>query len=513
MALQQPDRLKSQLLTSGLQQKDPALYQIINSLIDIIRAANLEITSVAASSGGTDTGITELTGDVAAGPGSGSQVATIQPDAVTTPKIIDDAITTPKILDNNVTYAKIQQVSATQKLLGNDEAAAPANVREIGLGENLSIEDNTLQITPSGGTTTGLGHRVLSDTHIDSLPATPVLNDIIYAGEGEAFVGTFVNAALVGQIQEDCYQIRAAYMLGFSGNELELAGNVGCMAPPPLDFVTVEVPEQWLTWDLISGYLLGLIIEDFYGIRGAYQLHFQGQSEFPVGNVGVLAAYPTDMITPPDPAYDTVLPAWQRKAIGAEGTVLGVLNGALEYLEDLDVPGNINADTGNITAGGNVTGGALIGLASVSAPLVNGVYLGIWIDVPFDAANFTANGGTTPTWTLVSGDQVLFRYCYISPEMMIVQVYLATTSVASAAGNVTDLMILIPDGKSAVGTVAQLCGAQEAGAAVFDIYCGTDPATDATKIFIRTYPIGSGRAFDQTPNGSYFGFTIILEVA
>ena len=52
----------------------------------------------------TDTGITQLTGDVTAGPGSGSQAATIAADSVT--------------------YAKMQNVSATDKVLGRSSVGA-----------------------------------------------------------------------------------------------------------------------------------------------------------------------------------------------------------------------------------------------------------------------------------------------------------------------------------------------------------------------------------------------------
>ncbi len=37
MIVPQLDRLKSQLLTSGLQQRNQALYQVINQLIDVLR--------------------------------------------------------------------------------------------------------------------------------------------------------------------------------------------------------------------------------------------------------------------------------------------------------------------------------------------------------------------------------------------------------------------------------------------------------------------------------------------
>lgn len=56
--------------------------------------------------------ITQLTGDVTAGPGSGSQAATITNNAVTTAKILNGAVTTAKILDGNVTDAKLSNMTA-----------------------------------------------------------------------------------------------------------------------------------------------------------------------------------------------------------------------------------------------------------------------------------------------------------------------------------------------------------------------------------------------------------------
>lgn len=45
------DRLKSQLLTSGLQQENTALFQIINQLIDYLRG-NINATQAALTGGG-----------------------------------------------------------------------------------------------------------------------------------------------------------------------------------------------------------------------------------------------------------------------------------------------------------------------------------------------------------------------------------------------------------------------------------------------------------------------------
>lgn len=63
-------------------------------------------------------GITQLTGDVTAGPGSGSQAATIPNDTVT--------------------YAKIQNVSATDKILGRDTVAA-GDIEELSVSNGIEF--------------------------------------------------------------------------------------------------------------------------------------------------------------------------------------------------------------------------------------------------------------------------------------------------------------------------------------------------------------------------------------
>jgi uncharacterized protein DUF5907 len=121
------------------------------------------------SDAGSNAGIDQLTGDVTAGPGSGSQAATIANNAVTTAKInnlavttgkLDNlAVTTGKITDDNVTYAKIQNVSATDRLLGRDTAGA-GDIEEIPVSSGLEFSGGPGLRTTTAARTRQIGITV-----------------------------------------------------------------------------------------------------------------------------------------------------------------------------------------------------------------------------------------------------------------------------------------------------------------------------------------------------------------
>lgn len=80
-------------------------------------------------------GITQLTSDVTAGPGTGSQAATIANAAVT--------------------LAKIANASANDKLLGSGNSGSGASYAEITLGSGLTMTGTTLSASGSGSSFVG----------------------------------------------------------------------------------------------------------------------------------------------------------------------------------------------------------------------------------------------------------------------------------------------------------------------------------------------------------------------
>lgn len=97
-------------------------------------------------------GINQLTGNVTAGPGNGSQAATIA----------NNAVTTGKILDANVTLGKIANAIANSKLLGSGASGSGGPYAELTLGTNLSMSGNTLNASGGGGGCSTSGSSILS---------------------------------------------------------------------------------------------------------------------------------------------------------------------------------------------------------------------------------------------------------------------------------------------------------------------------------------------------------------
>lgn len=149
---------------------------------------------IAATSGGS--GINQLTGDVTAGPGVGSQAATIANNAVTDAKLRDSAalsvigraanssgdpadiaagtdhqvlrrsgtalafgavnLASSDAVTGDLPFANLTPASAASKLLGRGDSGA-GDYQEVSLGTGLSFSGTTLSATGTGGTVTTTG--------------------------------------------------------------------------------------------------------------------------------------------------------------------------------------------------------------------------------------------------------------------------------------------------------------------------------------------------------------------
>ena len=158
-------RLQQILVQSKIQSTNPPLYQTILSLINTAQQQlnliqnNVENIDNKIISGGG--GITELTTDVVAGPGSGSQVATIPNDTVT--------------------YAKMQNISAASRILGRGSAAGSGDTQELTVGAGLSISGTVLDAVSGGGGINQLTGDVTAGPGTGSQIATIPNDTVTYA--------------------------------------------------------------------------------------------------------------------------------------------------------------------------------------------------------------------------------------------------------------------------------------------------------------------------------------------
>jgi len=137
-------------------------------------------------------GITTLTGDVTAGPGSGSQAATIAALAVTTGKIADlavtagkiaaDAVTTAKILNANVTLAKLAAgitPSHIVKYAGQPTTVGGAAEEAFTVTGALATDLAFVQLVDEGGNTVAVEKAVVTSNTLTVTFSADPGNDAI----------------------------------------------------------------------------------------------------------------------------------------------------------------------------------------------------------------------------------------------------------------------------------------------------------------------------------------------
>lgn len=466
MANIQLSRLQSQLMQSGLQIKDPTLYQVIDQLIRFLQNTNVELDAVAAGSGGgSAAAITALTGDVVA-TGPGSVPATIQPDAVTTLKIIDEA----------VTYAKIQDTALPDVLIGRGFPAGP--VEEIELGANLQIVAGTLEITTSGGGSGGgLAHNFLSPTHPDTVPADPVFGDMVYAGEGSVFVGTYVHALILNPVEVEEIGIFGFFYIGFNGAGL-LPPVCGAFSPSPFALVPSTLPETWLTQDIIDAVILNSVYTVEIGIYGFLTALVPGGTIPGPGTYVALSPPGFALLPTPSPLPDYSTGLWRRLPIDADGKVLTVVGGSPSWADLPPIP---------------------------DEPAYP------WVDITFVAANFTATGGVTPGWAVVIGNVSRWQFQQFPGILGVgnnvrIALFVEQTTVSGSAP--TQLEITLPF--NILGRFAQFVSIRENSVATTDTFILYDSAVSSNKLFISK--IGGG-PFDTTAAQTYLAFEISAVLA
>lgn len=459
MAIPQLDRLKTALATSGLSQRDNATFQVISQLIDYLRQTTNQLQADIATGGGggSTTAITGLNTDVVA-TGPGNVPAVIQPQAVT--------------------YVKMQDTVFANILLGRGSPAG--TIQEILLGANLQIVGDTLEITTSGGGSGGgLAHNLLSATHPDTIPAEPVEGDLIYAGPGTAFEGTYVNAVIMNPLVDDIPMgIYGALYIGFEGNGMiaPISGAISIMTKP---LVVPTVTETWLTWDILDFLILvQLIIENPIGWYNALTALVPGGSIPGPGIYGALSPFAFTLVPPPSPLPDYSSGLWRRFPIGAEDDVLTVVDGTPTWQPLPPIPDEPEYP---------------------------------WRDITFAAGDFTAAGGTSPTWTVASGDvkrwqQQIFPGVAGVGNNVRIALYVRATTVGGTAP--TQLRVTLPF--NIIGRFAQFISIQEAGAASNDVFVEYDDVVSTNTLFIQK--IG-GAVFDTTAAGTFLAFEISAVLA
>ena len=149
--------------------------------------------------------------------------------------------------------------------------------------------------------------------------------------------------------------------------------------------------------------------------------------------------------------------------------------------------------------GGGVTGDLLTRDTTIATYGAKWQPAGVWVDVPYSAANFTAYAPTS--WIVESSDQKAFGYLRIG-NLMIVDVYLGATSVAGAPG--APLQLLLP-----------IAPAHDAECVIWGNDNGIVVATrvrmfaaNRTVFFYRM----DGQDWQVTTNGTYISGQLVIRI-
>jgi hypothetical protein len=127
--------------------------------------------------------------------------------------------------------------------------------------------------------------------------------------------------------------------------------------------------------------------------------------------------------------------------------------------------------------------------------------MGHWIDVPYNAANFTASTGT---WTVESGDLYVYSYCLIG-KTCIVSLFVNATSVSASAA----LYVAIPGGYIAANYARMPCGAIDNTIAIGTAFVQVTPG--ANKLTLYSNATAAGFAVSTNATQIFFVFPFPIQ--
>lgn len=246
-------------LTRGAESTIAAAHAVGATVRQILTVAGLAdaITSGAA-------GITQLTGDVTAGPGSGAQVATLANTAVT-PGTYGDATTVAQITvdqKGRITAAADVPISGSggapttsTYLTEDDETGDLPNSRQLLAGTNITFDDTT----PGERTinaSTGSGDPFLIVFSIGD-GATPLTTGFKLFSNAAVRAGTITSALLTADVSGDI----TLDVLKTDVGSYPTTASIVASAPPELSTADLSLDSTLMGWDT------AVAVDDIFGFE------------------------------------------------------------------------------------------------------------------------------------------------------------------------------------------------------------------------------------------------------
>ena len=132
-----------------------------------------------------------------------------------------------------------------------------------------------------------------------------------------------------------------------------------------------------------------------------------------------------------------------------------------------------------------------------------GADVGAWVEIPFDAGNFTSSG--TMTWTVEAGDVFAHRYLRLN-KLLILQFVSSNTTVGGTPS--TELRVALPPGIVAVGSTTPVGVVRVAESGVYDLGWAF---THSTWGYIRVTTADTG-VWAATTNQTHVQFIVFIAV-